>query len=187
MIEFENLQSGKAIDALQNFETVSLFNNQQLEVHQYDGLLEGYQEASIAHERIMAVLNSGQGFIVSIGVTLALAATVLLAPNGAPLAAGDLVMMQGIILQLMVPLSFFGWFYRESRQGLTDMREFLQILNTKPKMKDGVLDFIKETESDFNGDQGVQKGIQISIKNVHFRYTPDREVTQFSVLFEKLF
>eukprot|EP00210_Caulerpa_lentillifera_P002492 g2389.t1 len=178
MIELESLQMGKAVDALQNFETVSLFNNQKLEVHQYDGLLEGYQKASIAHERIMAMLNSGQGFIISVGITLALAVTVMMTPRGSPLLAGDLVLMQGVISQLMVPLTFFGWFYRESRQGLTDLQEFLQILNTEPKMKDGTIDFYKATKYPEmqSANDSHQQGIEVSIKDLHFSYTPERKV-----------
>lgn len=184
MIEMENLQSGKAVDTLQNFETVSLFNNQKLEVHQYDGLLKGYQKASIAHERIMAILNSGQGFIAAVGITVALAVTVMMAPAGSALAAGDLVFMQGVIAQLMVPLTFFGWFYRESRQGLTDLQEFLEILNTEPKMKDGSLDFCKATENSTSEQSSTDlQGIDISIKDLNFRYTADREVPSFCVLF----
>ena len=112
MIELENRQSGKAVDVLQNLETVTLFNNQYLEVHQYHDLLEDYQEASLLHEKVMALLNSGQTFIITIGLTLSLALTIVAGPGGRILSAGDLVLMQGMIMQLWAPLSVFGWFYR---------------------------------------------------------------------------
>lgn len=36
------------MDALLNYETVAQFNNQELEARQYDGLLKGYQAASVS-------------------------------------------------------------------------------------------------------------------------------------------
>jgi ABC-type transport system involved in Fe-S cluster assembly fused permease/ATPase subunit len=44
----DNLTTGKVVDALLNYETVAQFNNQELEARQYDGLLKGYQAASVS-------------------------------------------------------------------------------------------------------------------------------------------
>ncbi len=41
--ELDNLTTGKAVDVLLNYETVKLFNNEQLEVDQYDAYLLGFQ------------------------------------------------------------------------------------------------------------------------------------------------
>lgn len=41
--ELDNLTTGKAVDVLLNYETVKLFNNEQLEVDQYDSYLLGFQ------------------------------------------------------------------------------------------------------------------------------------------------
>ena len=56
----DNLTTGKAIDALLNYETVKLFNNEQLEVDNYDAYLVGYQKAAVDTEAIAAKLNAGQ-------------------------------------------------------------------------------------------------------------------------------
>jgi ABC-type transport system involved in Fe-S cluster assembly fused permease/ATPase subunit len=47
------------------------------------------------------------------------------------MSAGDLVMIQGLLLQLWAPLQFLGWFYRELRSSLVDMEDFFAILRTK--------------------------------------------------------
>jgi ABC-type transport system involved in Fe-S cluster assembly fused permease/ATPase subunit len=39
----DQLTAGKAVDVLLNYETVTLFNNQEQEVKQYDEYLVGYQ------------------------------------------------------------------------------------------------------------------------------------------------
>jgi ABC-type multidrug transport system fused ATPase/permease subunit len=59
------------------------------------------------------------------------------APGGGSLSAGDLVMIQGLLLQLWTPLQFLGWFYRELRQSLVDMEEFFEVLQTSSDLKDG--------------------------------------------------
>lgn len=41
MIELDNLTTSKAVDTLLNFETVTLFNNQALDVKQYDRYIHG--------------------------------------------------------------------------------------------------------------------------------------------------
>ena len=56
----DNLTTGKAVDALINYETVKLFNNEQLEVDNYDAYLVGYQRAAVATEAVAAKLNAGQ-------------------------------------------------------------------------------------------------------------------------------
>lgn len=56
----DNLTTGKAVDALLNYETVKLFNNEQLEVDNYDAYLVGYQKAAVATENVSAKLNAGQ-------------------------------------------------------------------------------------------------------------------------------
>ena len=56
----DNLTTGKAVDALLNYETVKLFNNEQLELDNYDAYLVGYQKAAVATEAVAAQLNAGQ-------------------------------------------------------------------------------------------------------------------------------
>ncbi|KIY96039.1 ATP-binding cassette, subfamily B,bacterial [Monoraphidium neglectum] len=146
----DNLTTTKAVDALLNAETVALFNNRDLEVSQYDHYLRGFQAAAIQTERLAATLNAGQAFVLSVGLTLVLISAVVGGPSaGAALAAGgaagaatgfspgDLVLLQGLLLQLWSPLQFLGWFYRELRQSLVDLEEFFEILQTRSDLPDG--------------------------------------------------
>lgn len=85
---FDNLTSGKAIDVLQNFETVTLFDNKGMEVSQYDQYLKGYQNASVESEKVIATMNSGQHAILTCGLTAALVFTTLSA-TGRPVTSGS--------------------------------------------------------------------------------------------------
>jgi len=55
--------------------------------------------------------------------------------SGGAVTAGDLMMIQGLLLQLWAPLQFLGWFYRELRSALVDMEEFFAILRTESHIK----------------------------------------------------
>ncbi|KAK9862805.1 hypothetical protein WJX84_006068 [Apatococcus fuscideae] len=134
VLKLDNLYTNKAVDALLNYETVKLFNNEALEVSQYDEYLVGYQKASVENEKIYAALNGGQSVILAMGLTSILIAA---ATSAGTFTAGDLVMAQGLLLQLWGPLSFLGWFYRELRQSLVDMEAFFGILSQTTNLPDG--------------------------------------------------
>lgn len=52
--ELDNLTTGKAVDVLLNYETVKLFNNEQLEVDQYDAYLLGFQvKTCLSHSHLV--------------------------------------------------------------------------------------------------------------------------------------
>lgn len=91
-----------------------------------------------AAEAAMAAAASAAG---NTGTVAAAAAAGLrgVASAGASASAspGDLVLLQGLLLQLWAPLQFLGWFYREVRQSLVDMEEFFDILKTQNSLPSG--------------------------------------------------
>ncbi|KAG1664530.1 hypothetical protein FOA52_012997 [Chlamydomonas sp. UWO 241] len=160
VIELDNLTTSKAVDALLNFETVTLFNNQSLEVRQYDRYIKEYQNATGRTEQLSAMLNGGQEYqnatgrtgqlsamlnggqavILAFGMATVMFSAVLLGRgNGVVATPGDLVMIQGLLLQLWAPLQFLGWLYRELKNSLVDIEEFVDIMATQSNIKDGHL------------------------------------------------
>ena len=62
--------STKAIDSLLNYETVKYFGNEEHEANRFDTALRSYEIAAVKSKVTLSLLNIGQGFVISIGLTV---------------------------------------------------------------------------------------------------------------------
>lgn len=129
----ENEAGNKAIDSLINYETVKYFNNEKYEAQRYDDVLKSYEQASLKTASSLAVLNWGQNAIFSVALStiMVLAAQEIVKGN---MTVGDLVMVNGLLFQLSIPLGFLGSVYREVRQALLDMKSMFVLMNIEPNV-----------------------------------------------------
>ncbi|XP_002165906.2 iron-sulfur clusters transporter ABCB7, mitochondrial [Hydra vulgaris] len=151
----------RAMDSLINYETVKYFNNESFETEQYDKLLQKYEEASIKTATSLAFLNFGQNLIFSTTLT----AVMLMASQSiiqGTMTIGDLVMINGLLYQLTIPLNFLGTVYRDLRQSIIDMQSIFTLLDIKSKViespKAVPLLFLKGDQKD------------ITFENICFQY-----------------
>ncbi|KAM4662920.1 iron-sulfur clusters transporter ABCB7, mitochondrial [Discoglossus pictus] len=134
MNKADNDAGNAAIDSLLNYETVKYFNNEKYEAERYDAFLKTYENASLKTTSTLALLNFGQSVIFSVGLT----AIMILASKGivsGNMTVGDMVMVNGLLFQLSLPLNFLGTVYRETRQALIDMNTLFTLLSVDTRIK----------------------------------------------------
>jgi ATP-binding cassette, subfamily B, heavy metal transporter len=133
--ELDSKANTRAVDSLLNYETVKYFGNEEFEARRYDEHLKKYEDAATQNEASLGVLNIGQSLIIAAAVT----ALMLLAAEGVAAKAftlGDLVLVNGLLIQLYIPLNFLGMVYREIKQALLDLDRMFRLLGEHREVED---------------------------------------------------
>lgn len=125
----------KAIDSLLNYETVKYFSAEQREAARYDRSMERYEHNSVKTYTSLAVLNTGQAVIFTLGLTSIMAMCALGVRNGTN-TVGDFVLVNAMMIQLYQPLNFMGMVYREIKQAVIDIEKMFNVLQRNPEIKD---------------------------------------------------
>lgn len=154
----------KAIDSLLNYETVKYFGNEAHEAKRFDVALESYEDAAIKSKTSLAWLNTGQGAIIAVGVTIVMLMAGYGVRDGA-MTVGDFVLVNTYLLQLYLPLNFLGSAYREVKHSLTDMEAMFSLLDADAEVTD--LDAAPTLDL---------KGGAVAFENVTFAYDPRRPI-----------
>ena len=133
--ELDSKTNTLAVDSLLNYETVKYFNNEEYEARRYDENLSAYEEADVRIEVSLGLLNIGQSAIIATAVTslMILAAKGVVAKD---LTLGDLVLVNGLLIQLYIPLNFLGMVYREIKQSLIDMDRMFRLVTEQREIED---------------------------------------------------
>src|SRR5690348_17047587 len=164
MNEVESLANARAIDSLLNYETVKYFGNEEFEARRYDADLRRYEDAAVKTESSLAVLNGAQALVIAIGVTLLM----VMAASGVvarTLSVGDIVMVNGWLLQLAIPLNMLGFTWRQIKQGVIDMEHMFSLLDEHAEVQDAPA-----------AKALVARGGEVRFEHVSFHYNPDRAI-----------
>jgi ABC-type transport system involved in Fe-S cluster assembly fused permease/ATPase subunit len=169
--ELDAKANTRAIDSLLNYETVKYFNNEEWEARRYDDNLQKFESAEVKNEASLGLLNIGQSAIIAVAVTLLM----ILAAQGVvdgTLTLGDLVLVNGLLIQLYIPLNFLGMVYREVKQSLTDMDRMFRLLEVNREVQD------KPGAPDLPPGE-----VSVRFEHVDFSYERKRQIL-FDVSFE---
>src|SRR5260221_331693 len=162
--DLDSKANTRAIDSLLNYETVKYFNNEEYEARRYDENLQKYESAAVKNEASLGLLNIGQSCIIAVAVTLLM----ILAAQGVvakSLTLGDLVLVNGLLIQLYIPLNFLGMVYREIKQALLDLDRMFRLLTESREVQDQP------------GAQALPPGpASVEFRHVDFHYEPARQI-----------
>ena len=184
MNRLDNQAATVALDSLMNYETVKYFNNEKLEVARYEEVLKKYDAAQLKTTSSLAFLNWGQNLVFS----GALVGGMFMAAQGiasGSMTIGDIVLVNGLLLQLAQPLNFLGSTYRETRQALIDMSTMFKLLDLKSAISDKpgakVLELVQRTIGEKSAQKGdstenSQKSGEIVFNDVHFGYSDESSI-----------
>ncbi|MGX1170860.1 ABC-type transport system involved in Fe-S cluster assembly fused permease/ATPase subunit [Bradyrhizobium sp. USDA 372] len=154
----------KAIDSLLNYETVKYFGAEAREAQRYDKSVERYEEASVRTYTSLAVLNTGQAVIFTLGLTATMLMCAIGVRNGTN-TVGDFVLVNAMMIQLYQPLNFMGMVYREIKQAIIDIEKMFGVLGREAEIKD----------ADGAKPLVVSAGT-VRFEDVHFAYEPTRPI-----------
>jgi ABC-type transport system involved in Fe-S cluster assembly fused permease/ATPase subunit len=164
MNDVDNNAIGRAVDSLLNYETVKYFGAEEREAKRYDEAIGAFARASVRNEVSLAWLNIGQSLITNLMMAGAMIFTVWGWSRGR-FTPGDVVWINGLLMQLFRPLDMLGWVYRSIRQGLIDMEAMWKLLDTPAEVVDAA-----------GAPQlAVRRGI-VRFEHVRFGYEPGRDI-----------
>lgn len=135
--EKSSLAANKIVDSLLNYETIRYFTNQRYEHARCDQILAEQENTATKQHLYGEVVLLGQGIIMGIGLIILTYLSGMSVTKGV-LLVSDFVLINGYLLQFMVPLSHFGYVLRDMNEGFTNLAEMLKILDEKPTVQDKV-------------------------------------------------
>nr|XP_032813025.1 ATP-binding cassette sub-family B member 6, mitochondrial [Petromyzon marinus]XP_032813026.1 ATP-binding cassette sub-family B member 6, mitochondrial [Petromyzon marinus] len=133
----DNQSKSKAVDSLLNFETVKYYNAESYEVQRFNQTIVEYQDAEWKTNASLAVLNQAQNVVIALGL---LAGSLLSASfvTHKKLQVGDFVLFGTYIIQLYVPLNWFGTYYRMIQSSFIDMENMFELFGEEKEVVDDV-------------------------------------------------
>ena len=164
MNDQDNDANQKAIDSLLNFETVKYFGAEYREAARYDAAMQGYETSALKTSYSLGFINIGQALIINTAMVVVMLMSVQGVADGM-ISVGGFVAVNAYIMQVMMPLNFLGFVYREIRQALVDMSEMFSLLEQPPEVQDKP------------GAPSLRvAGGRIEFRDVHFAYDPERAI-----------
>jgi ATP-binding cassette, subfamily B, heavy metal transporter len=165
MNDMDSKANTKAIDSLLNYETVKYFGNEEYEAQRYDGNLQRYESAAVKNETSLGLLNCAQSAVIALAVSILMWRSAVGIVDRT-MTIGDLVMVNGLLVQLYIPLNFLGVMYREIKQALIDMEKMFNLLNENREIQDrpGALEL------------DTSAGASMRFEHVDFNYEKKRQI-----------
>uniref|UniRef100_A0A6M2DCA8 ATP-binding cassette sub-family B member 6 n=1 Tax=Xenopsylla cheopis TaxID=163159 RepID=A0A6M2DCA8_XENCH len=161
----DNAQKARSVDSLLNFETVKYYGAEEYEVNCYKEAIIKYQSEEWKSLITMNILNTLQNIIICTGLLAGSLLCVHMVVDEQGLTVGDYVLFASYIIQLYVPLNWFGTYYRMIQKNFVDMENMFDLMREEQEVVDIP-----------NAKELTIKNGGIEFSDVSFSYTPERRV-----------
>lgn len=154
--------SGKVMESLLHFETIKAFTNEEKELKQINQAYEEQRAAGIKRARVDLLLQLAQTVLIGftfISITWVSGRAVY--KQNMPI--GSFILVNGYLLQLVMPLNYLGHVISQIRKGVQDIRGVFQLLLTR-------------SEESRRGRNQVLESIRIDFQEVGFGYLEKKPV-----------
>ncbi|HYF22718.1 MAG TPA: ABC transporter ATP-binding protein/permease [Caulobacteraceae bacterium] len=160
--EADGEAAGRAVDALLNYETVKAFGAEARAAGDYDRALGAYASASVKAANSLALLNTAQALVMSVGLAVMAVLAGAEAAAGR-LGPGDVTATVLILVALYQPLNILGFAYREIRQAFIDMEAMRELTRQSPDIADA--------ESAADLPAADPRGAALAFEDVAYRHS----------------
>ncbi|KAK4877973.1 hypothetical protein RN001_010479 [Aquatica leii] len=168
----DNATRARSVDSLLNFETVKYYGAEDYEVQAFRDVVLQFQIEEFKASVTLNILNTLQNIIICGGLLAGSLLCVHMVVDKEGLTVGDYVLFSSYIIQLYVPLNWFGTYYRAIQKNFVDMENMFDLLSERQEVID----------APGAGPIVVKRGV-VQFKNVTFSYVRDRVVLK-NVTFE---
>ncbi|KZC11789.1 ATP-binding cassette sub-family B member 6, mitochondrial [Dufourea novaeangliae] len=161
----DNAQKARSVDSLLNFETVKYYGTESYEVDSYRKAIIEFQAEEWKSMITLNILNTSQNIIVCSGLLAGSLLCLHMVVANQGLTIGDYVLFASYIIQLYVPLNWFGTYYRAIQKNFVDMDNMFDLLREEQEVID----------APGAGPLVIKRG-QVEFSNVTFSYAPEKVI-----------
>ncbi|XP_041979528.1 ATP-binding cassette sub-family B member 6 [Aricia agestis] len=161
----DNEQKARSVDSLLNYETVKYYGAEGYEVDSYGDAIVRYQKEEFKTLLTLSMLNTIQNVIICTGLLAGSLLAVSMVVRTHELTVGDYILFASYIVQLYVPLNWFGTYYRAIQKNFVDMENMFDLMRVDCDV----------TDAKGAPPLSMRRG-EIEFKNVSFGYGPERLV-----------
>ncbi|XP_014367210.2 ATP-binding cassette sub-family B member 6 isoform X1 [Papilio machaon] len=161
----DNEQKARSVDSLLNYETVKYYGAEGYEVVSYREAIVNYQREEFKSLITLNMLNTLQNIIICGGLLAGSLLAVYMVVKTYELTVGDYVLFASYIVQLYVPLNWFGTYYRAIQKNFVDMENMFELMRVDSDVCD----------APGAPELAVRRG-GVEFKHVSFGYGPERLV-----------
>lgn len=168
--------SGKLTEAINNLETIKIFNSENFETLRFTSQFHSYAREAIRFQLTYSRVRLVQQAIIC-SILLALMIRAGWSLSHGNISIGDFVLLNAMAMQILIPISFVGTLWKDFTQFIVDVRAFSPYLldskasKQKPN-KDKILSTVNikfvDVSYGYNENESTIKNISLEVKNGNF-------------------